>query len=74
MTFRHDLNCEPKPLRITGILFGILEDFGRTGVTGGCSGDRASCRVGSVGEPRAESLTLLALTMYFGELVLLANR
>ena len=53
MTFRHDLNCEPKPLRITGILFGILEDFGRTGVTGGCSGDRASCRVGSVGEPRA---------------------
>ena len=51
--FAHDLNCGPKPLRITGILFGILEDFGRAGVTGGCSGDRASCRVGSVGEPRA---------------------
>ena len=35
MTFRHDLNCEPKPLRTTGILFGILGDFGRTGVTEG---------------------------------------
>ena len=53
MTVHHDLNWESKALRITGILFGIVEDFGRTGVIGGCSGDLVSCRVGSVGKPRA---------------------
>ena len=39
LTVRDDLNWESIPLRITGILLGIVEDFGRTGVIGGCSGD-----------------------------------
>ena len=53
MAVRHGLNWESRPLRITGILFGIVKDFGRTGVMGGCSGDLVSCRVGGVGGPGA---------------------
>ena len=69
MTVRHDLNWESKPLRITGILFGIVEDFSRY---------RRLFRRPSLLQGwkrrRAESFTLLALTMHLGELVLLADR
>ena len=71
MAVRRDLGWGSRPLRIAGILFGIVGDFGRTGVMGGCSGGLVSCGVGGVGGPRG--FTLLALAVRLGGLVLLAG-
>ena len=38
------------PLRITEILFLMMDGFGRTGVSVGCSEEPVFCRVGNVGE------------------------
>ena len=72
MTVRHDLNWESKQLRILESCSGLSRifwsDWRYRRLFGGPS------LLQGWKPRRAESFTLLALTMHLGELVLLANR